>query len=102
MSGAAEVEDHPGYTMTRETITMTNQGRLMAINYGGWSANPDPEEEEVSIFYSLSSDTDKCRVSGGRVKNVTCINGNTRWSNVGTFPWLGQTLQTGTDACLVG
>ena len=78
---------------------MTNQGRLMAINYGGWSANPDPEEEEVSIFYSLSSDTDKCRVSGERVKNVTCINGNTRWSNVGTFPWLGQTLQTGTDAC---
>ena len=40
--------------MTRETITMTNQGRLMAINYGGWSADPDPEEEEVSIFYSLS------------------------------------------------
>ena len=40
--------------MTRETITMTNQGGLMAINYGGWSADPDPEEEEVSIFYSLS------------------------------------------------
>ena len=54
LSGAAEVEDHPGYTMTRETITMTNQGGLMAINYGGWSADPDPEEEEVSIIYSLS------------------------------------------------
>ena len=44
----------PDYSMTRETITITNQGWLMAINYGGGSADPDPEEEEVSILSSSS------------------------------------------------
>ena len=35
---------------------MTNQGSVMAVNIEGWSANdePEPEEEEVSIFVSPS------------------------------------------------
>ena len=46
----------PDYTLMRETYTMTNQESVMAVNIGGWSANdePEPEEEEVSIFVSPS------------------------------------------------
>ena len=46
----------PDYTLTGETYTMTNQGSVMAVNIEGWSANdePEPEEEEVSIFVSPS------------------------------------------------
>ena len=48
--------------MTRETVTWTRQGSVMALNIGGWSAEeepepepePEPEDEEVSRFISLS------------------------------------------------
>ena len=48
----------PDFTMTRETYTWTQQGSVMALNIGGWSAEeepePEPEDEEVSRFISLS------------------------------------------------
>ena len=44
--------------MTRETYTWTQQGSVMALNIGGWSAEeepePEPEDEEVSRFIFLS------------------------------------------------
>ena len=40
--------------MTRETVTFTRQGSVMALNFGGWGAEeeaePEPEDEEVSEF----------------------------------------------------
>ena len=53
--------------MTRETVTFTRQGSVMALNIGGWSAEeepePEPEDEEVSRFISLSQiQTNKCHV----------------------------------------
>ena len=53
--------------MTRETVTWTRQGSVMALNIGGWSAEeepePEPEDEEVSRFISLSQiQTNKCHV----------------------------------------
>ena len=50
----------PDFTLTRETVTWTQQGSVMALNFGGWSAEeepepePEPEDEEVSRFVSLS------------------------------------------------
>ena len=57
----------PDFTMTRETVTFTRQGSVMALNFGGWSAEeeaePEPEDEEVSRFISLSQiQTNKCHV----------------------------------------
>ena len=59
----------PDFTLTRETVTWTQQGSVMALNIGGWSAEeepepePDPEDEEVSRFISLSQiQTNKCHV----------------------------------------
>ena len=57
----------PDFTLTRETVTWTRQGSVMALNIGGWSAEeepePEPEDEEVSRFISLSQiQTNKCHV----------------------------------------
>lgn len=59
----------PDFTLTRETVTWTQQGSVMALNIGGWSAEeepepePEPEDEEVSRFISLSRiQTNKCHV----------------------------------------
>ena len=61
----------PDFTVTRETVTFTRQGAVMALNIGGWSAEeepepepePEPEDEEVSRFISLSRiQTNKCHV----------------------------------------
>ena len=59
----------PDFTLTRETVTWTQQGSVMALNIGGWSAEeepepePEPEDEEVSRFISLSQiQTNKCHV----------------------------------------
>ena len=62
--------------MTRETVTWTRQGSVMALNIGGWSAEeepePEPEDEEVSRFISLSQiQTNKCHVFRGTSKEVS-------------------------------
>ena len=62
--------------MTREIVTFTRQGSVMALNIGGWSAEeepePEPEDEEVSRFISLSQiQTNKCHVFRGTSKEMS-------------------------------
>ena len=79
----------PDFTMTRETYTWTQQGSVMALNIGGWSAEeepePEPEDEEVSRFISLSDPILISAMSLGKpVKNVTLQvtkKDNTCWIN---------------------
>ena len=66
----------PDFTMTRETVTFTRQGSVMALNFGGWSAEeeaePEPEDEEVTdSFLSLRSKLISVMSLGKPVKEMS-------------------------------